>query len=351
MRLKNARRGIHPRREVLPTRVGALRTGSSTNWYLDIWESEQAEPTITRQMKNGINSASAVMARNSNTGRIVVCGQTAPYYSDDEGATWQTGTYTAAVGPISSPGGRVEYFQGFGFVFSNAASGSSTRVLYSKDGIRWNRLINVPNSAGYFGMTPARLCCFGANTGVFGSAVWADIAAAWEGLAATASISVAFSPLTLDYGYSGAFTFGDKQAAVGTRLVSAGNTEFTMTTDGLVANNQQSASKSTTTLRGYVWSPELQCVVIINPSDSTVRMKTFAGALNDAFEPTVSVPGNNLSFAPQAIAKSSNKYVVFGVSRIAFGVGENDVGDTKKFTFANYTNALAGNYVSAVDLN
>lgn len=351
MRLKNFRRGVHHRRASVPTRVAGLRTGSASVWFLDIWEAEQAEPTVSRQMTNGINSATAVMARNPNTGRIVVCGQTVPYYSDDEGQTWQTGTYTAAVGTINSPAGRVEYFQGFGFVFSNAASGSSTRVLYSKDGIRWNRLINVPNSAGFFGMTPARLCCFGANTGVFGSAVWADIAAAWEGLAATASISTAFSPLTLDYGYSGAFTFGDKQSAVGTRLVSAGNTEFTMTTDGLVANNQQSASNSTTTLRGYVWSPELQCVVIINPSDATVRMKTFMGALNDAFEPTVSVPGNNLSFAPQAIAKTGSKYVVLGVGRIAFGIGQNDVGRTKKFTFANYTNTLTGNYVSAVNLN
>lgn len=352
MRLRNLRRTTHPRRAAEQIAVAALRTGSATVWNLDIWDAESANPVVTRPVAFGtINSATAVMARNHNNGRIVVCGQTAPYYSDDGGVTWNTGTYTAAVGTINSPAGKVEYWDGFGFVFSNAGSGTSTRILYSKDGIRWNRLLNVPNSAGFFGLTATRLCCFGANAGVFGSALLADIAAAWEGLAATATINTAFTTAVPDYGYVNALTVGDKQSTIGARSVSAGNTEFTMTTDGLILNNQQSAASSVTTIRGYVWSPELQCVVIINPSNATVRMKTFAGALGDAFEDTVSVTGNNLSFSPQAIAKSGGKYAVFGTGRVAFGVGQNDVGKTKKFTFANYTNTTTGNYVSAVSLN
>lgn len=352
MRLRNLRRANHPRREAEQIAVAALRTGSASVWNLDIWDAESAVPTVTRQVAFGlINSVTAVMARNPNNGRIVVCGQTLPYYSDDNGVTWTAGTYTAAVGTINSPAGKVEYWDGFGFVFSNAGSGTSTRVLYSKDGIRWNRLLNVPNSAGNFALTATRLCCFGTNTGVYGSALLADIAAAWEGLAATANITTAFTAATPDYGYANAFTFGNKVSAVGVRSVSAGNTEFTMTTDGLILNNQQSAASSITTVRGYVWSPELQCVVIANPSNATVRLKTFAGDLQDAFEDTVSVPGNNLAFSPQAIAKSGSKYAVFGTGRVAFGTGQNDVGDTKKFTFANYTNATTGNYVSAVSLN
>lgn len=350
MRLRNLRRTARTQIPPETASFAALRSGSATNWFIDVWEAETSDPTATHQIGLGINTASAVMARNPNNGRIVVCGQTVPYYSDDGGVSFTAGTYTAAVGTFTFPAAKVEYYDGVGFFFTNGQSGAGTRTLYSKDGIRWNRLLNVPNSAAMFALTADRFCVFGYNAGVFASALLSDISTAWDAALATANLTVAFTSVTADYSYANAATFGARASAVGIRSTTT-RPVFTRTVNGLTLVNQTLGGTETAlTLRGYVWAPELNCIVGINTSNGTVRLKTFMGGLDDAFEDTVSVPGNNLSFVPQAIAKSGSKYAVVGVSRIAFGTGANDAGQLKRFTFTNLTNSLAGNYFSAVSL-
>lgn len=349
MRLRNFRRSVHMKATPEEVQVSALRMVATTEWYIDHWNSEVGPPAQSIRVGDGLggflSTSGAKMVYNPDNGRITLAGTNYVIYSDDDGATWSRGTMSLNIGVQNTPASRIIYVPGTGYFVSNGLGSSSARVSFSKDGVRWNYISTLVDVA-MLGIAGGRLCLWAYNANNYKSATLASIVALWEAASASQHLAVVFDTQTTALQYIYSAIINDEKSFAFRQVTS--NPAFIMTEDG-VTLNVSTATGATGALgyRDHVYHDGLGCLVLLNTSNTTVRLKTLTGNVDSPLNDPVSVPGFNLSFTPQAIAKSGNKLAVLGTGFIAFGAGEITGPEERRFTFVNYGNGLAGTYLSA----